>query len=151
MQIAIIEAFGYMSHLISKAKLEEYIQRLLQGITSMYRRHTEHHVITQVRKFWYIWKLHLKGIKSQFFTENLLLQNRSLKLLWYSENLEKFWGNILSNGESSMLAVSNYTKLVEFFTNIQMIIWIMSAKYLSAGVSVVSIGSLKLIWDVIFV
>lgn len=46
-RLATVEAFGHMAHLMSKEKLEEYIQRLLQGITSLYRRHSEHYVITQ--------------------------------------------------------------------------------------------------------
>lgn len=49
--MATVEAFGHMAHLMSKEKLEEYIQRLLQGITSLYRRHSEHYVITQVSEF----------------------------------------------------------------------------------------------------
>ncbi|XP_047135268.1 maestro heat-like repeat-containing protein family member 1 isoform X1 [Hydra vulgaris] len=46
-RLAVIEAFGYMCHLMTKEKLEEYIQRLLHGITGLYRRHSEHHILTQ--------------------------------------------------------------------------------------------------------
>ena len=47
-RLAVVEAFGHMAKLISKEKLEEYLQRLLQGITNLYKRHSEHFIITQV-------------------------------------------------------------------------------------------------------
>ena len=43
-----VEAFGFMAKLLPRDKLEEYLARLLQGITNLYKRHAEHYVITQV-------------------------------------------------------------------------------------------------------
>ncbi|XP_066933993.1 maestro heat-like repeat-containing protein family member 1 [Clytia hemisphaerica] len=46
-RLALVEAFGHMSKLLPRDKLEENLSRLLQGITNLYRRHPEHFVITQ--------------------------------------------------------------------------------------------------------
>lgn len=46
-RLAIVTALGPMSHLMAKDKLDEQAQRLLQGITSLYKRNQEHHRITQ--------------------------------------------------------------------------------------------------------
>ena len=47
-RLAIVCALGPMSHLMAKDKLEEQAQRLLQGITGLYKKNQEHHRITQV-------------------------------------------------------------------------------------------------------
>jgi len=46
-RLAIVGALGHMSHLMARDKLEEQSQRLLQGITGLYKRHQEHYKITQ--------------------------------------------------------------------------------------------------------
>eukprot|EP00795_Rhopilema_esculentum_P001016 gene1016-15340_t len=46
-RLAIVGALGHMSHLMAKDKLEEQALRLLQGITAMYKKNQEHHIITQ--------------------------------------------------------------------------------------------------------
>ena len=46
-RLSIVQALGHMTHLMSKDKLEENIHRLIQGITGLYRRHAEHHIITE--------------------------------------------------------------------------------------------------------
>ena len=49
-RLAVIEAIGYMSHLLSRDKLEEQIPRLFSGINSLYRKHApaQFYTITQV-------------------------------------------------------------------------------------------------------
>eukprot|EP00794_Sanderia_malayensis_P000742 gene742-22_t len=46
-RLAVVEALGHMSQLMARNKLEEQVQRLIQGITGLYRKHTEHFQITQ--------------------------------------------------------------------------------------------------------
>ncbi len=43
-----VEALGHMAQLISSDKLEEQAQKLIQGITGLYRKHSEHYLITEV-------------------------------------------------------------------------------------------------------
>jgi hypothetical protein len=49
-RLSIIEAVGYMSHLLSREKLEEQLPRLFSGINSLYRKHppAQFYTITQV-------------------------------------------------------------------------------------------------------
>lgn len=57
-----------MTKLIPRDKLEEYLPRLLQGITNLYKRQTEHYLITQVRfelVFMYFF-LHVTRLKITF-------------------------------------------------------------------------------------
>lgn len=59
-----VEAFGFMTKLMPRDKLEEYLPRLLQGITNLYKRQTEHYMITQVRFYLVIFSfLSHKGLK----------------------------------------------------------------------------------------
>ncbi|CAB3989713.1 maestro heat-like repeat-containing family member 1, partial [Paramuricea clavata] len=48
-RLSIIEAIGYMSHLLSREKLEEQLPRLFSGINSLYRKHppAQFYTITQ--------------------------------------------------------------------------------------------------------
>lgn len=48
-RLSIIEAVGYMSHLLSREKLEELLPRLLSGVNSLYRKHNvaQYYTITQ--------------------------------------------------------------------------------------------------------
>lgn len=46
-RLAVVGALGPMALLMSTDKLEEHMQRLLSGITSLYKRHSEHYIITQ--------------------------------------------------------------------------------------------------------
>lgn len=39
-RLSIIEAVGFMSHLLSRDKLEEQLPRMLSGVNSLYRKHT---------------------------------------------------------------------------------------------------------------
>uniref|UniRef100_A0A2C9KZ46 Maestro heat-like repeat-containing protein family member 1 n=1 Tax=Biomphalaria glabrata TaxID=6526 RepID=A0A2C9KZ46_BIOGL len=47
LRLAIIEAVGHMTHIISKEKLQEQLPKILQGIFSLYKRHPEPYHITQ--------------------------------------------------------------------------------------------------------
>ena len=44
-----MDAVGHMTLIMAKDKLEEQLPRLLPGITGLYKRHTEHYLITQVK------------------------------------------------------------------------------------------------------
>ena len=143
-----------MSHLISKEKLGEYIQRLLQGITSMYRRHTEHHIITQVSKSWYIWRL------LNLFAKNCFCRRRLSRYIPILRTWKSLTEASRINTKNSMLAVNSSTKREFCCSCFEGIFhkhpkWlsglIICMKYLSTGVSIVFIGSLKLILVVIFV
>ena len=48
MRIAVVDAIGHMTHIMSREKLEEQLPKLLPGVTSLYRKHAEHYLITQV-------------------------------------------------------------------------------------------------------
>ena len=48
LRLAVVEALGHMAQLISSDKLEEQAQKLIQGITGLYRKHSEHYLITEV-------------------------------------------------------------------------------------------------------
>ncbi|XP_060075327.1 maestro heat-like repeat-containing protein family member 1 isoform X2 [Ylistrum balloti] len=41
LRLAIVEALGHMTHLMSKEKLDEQLPKILQGILGLYRRHPE--------------------------------------------------------------------------------------------------------------
>ncbi|KAH9515723.1 Maestro heat-like repeat-containing protein member 1 [Bulinus truncatus] len=47
LRLAIIEAVGHMTHIISKEKLQEQLPKILQGIFALYKRHAEPFHITQ--------------------------------------------------------------------------------------------------------
>lgn len=46
-RLAVVDAVGHMTLIVAKDKLEEQLPRLLPGITGLYKRHTEHYLITQ--------------------------------------------------------------------------------------------------------
>ncbi|CAG5120746.1 unnamed protein product, partial [Candidula unifasciata] len=47
LRLAIIEAVGHMTHVMSKDRLQEQLPKILQGIFSLYKRHQEAYHITQ--------------------------------------------------------------------------------------------------------
>lgn len=46
-RLAVVDAVGHMTLIMANEKLEEQLPRLLPGITNLYKRHTEHYLITQ--------------------------------------------------------------------------------------------------------
>lgn len=46
-RLAVVDALGHMTLVMAKDKLEEQLPKLLPGITGLYRKHTEHYLITQ--------------------------------------------------------------------------------------------------------
>ncbi|KAK2550462.1 Maestro heat-like repeat-containing protein family member 1 [Acropora cervicornis] len=46
-RLAVVDALGHMTLIMAKGKLEEQLPKLLPGITGLYKRHTEHYLITQ--------------------------------------------------------------------------------------------------------
>ncbi|XP_067055526.1 maestro heat-like repeat-containing protein family member 1 [Acropora muricata] len=46
-RLAVVDALGHMTLIMAKEKLEEQLPKLLPGITGLYKRHTEHYLITQ--------------------------------------------------------------------------------------------------------
>lgn len=43
-----MDAIGHMTLIMAHDKLEEQLPKLLPGITQLYKKHTEHYLITQV-------------------------------------------------------------------------------------------------------
>ena len=57
-----MDALGHMTLVMAKEKLAEQLPKLLPGITGLYKRHTEHYLITQVQaKFDGVSVLDLRG------------------------------------------------------------------------------------------
>lgn len=46
--MAIVEAIGHMCHLMAKDKLEEQLQKILQTVLGLYKKHPEPIHVTQV-------------------------------------------------------------------------------------------------------
>ncbi|XP_048576780.1 maestro heat-like repeat-containing protein family member 1 isoform X2 [Nematostella vectensis] len=46
-RLAVVDAVGHMTHILSQDKLEEQLPKLLPGITNLYKKHTDHYLITQ--------------------------------------------------------------------------------------------------------
>ncbi|KAJ7383167.1 Mroh1p [Desmophyllum pertusum] len=46
-RLAVVDAVGHMTLIMANDKLEEQLPKLLPGITSLYKKHTEHYLITQ--------------------------------------------------------------------------------------------------------
>lgn len=46
-RLAVVDAIGHMTLIMAKDKLEEQLPKLLPGITALYKKHTEHYLITQ--------------------------------------------------------------------------------------------------------
>lgn len=44
-----VDAIGHMTLVMANDKLEEQLPKLLPGITGLYKKHTEHYLITQVK------------------------------------------------------------------------------------------------------
>ena len=44
-----VDAIGHMTLIMANDKLEEQLPKLLPGITGLYKKHTEHYLITQVK------------------------------------------------------------------------------------------------------
>ena len=47
-RLAVVDAIGHMTHIMSREKLEEQLPKLLPGVTGLYKKHAEHYLITQV-------------------------------------------------------------------------------------------------------
>lgn len=46
-RLAVVDAIGHMTLVMANDKLEEQLPKLLPGITGLYKKHTEHYLITQ--------------------------------------------------------------------------------------------------------
>lgn len=51
LRMAVAEALGFMVHLLSPAALNDQLPKLLPGIMQLYKKHSEHYYISQVR-YW---------------------------------------------------------------------------------------------------
>lgn len=48
LRLTVAEAMGSMSHLMASEKLEEQIPKLIPAILSLYKKNSEHYVISKV-------------------------------------------------------------------------------------------------------
>ena len=51
LRLAIVDALGPMSHIMTTSKLDEQLPRLLQGILALYKKHPDSFHVTQVREW----------------------------------------------------------------------------------------------------
>jgi len=92
-----------MTLVMANDKLEEQLPRLLPGITGLYKRHTEHYLITQVLR----WK------------SNLFLVSNNLSLMMTSAQVFGTLFNVSTNGPSEVdYTHPNHSTRIHFSTDL---------------------------------
>lgn len=51
LRLTVAEALGLMTHLMAHDKLEEQLPKLLPAILGLYKKNTEHYIISKVQLF----------------------------------------------------------------------------------------------------